>query len=84
MVSVDEDISEGIKLTLKMLLDVMKKNGAEQVDPLNKPFDPQLHEAMSMQQNSDVDPNTVIIVLQKGYVLNGRLVRPARVIVAQG
>lgn len=75
---------EGVELTLKMLLDALKKHGVEQLDPTGQPFDPQQHEAMSMQPNPDMDPNTVMAVLQKGYSLNGRLVRPAMVVVSKG
>lgn len=77
-----EKIREGMELTLKMLLDVLKKYGVEQLDPLGEPFDPQLHQAMSTQPTSEVPPNTVTAVMQKGYTLNERLVRPAMVMVA--
>lgn len=75
---------EGTDLTLKMMADAMSKLGVAQVDPLNQPFDPELHQAMSMQPRDDVPPNTVVAVVQKGYTLNGRLVRPAMVMVSQG
>ncbi len=78
-----EKIREGTELTLKMLLDVLKKYGVEAVDPVGKPFDPELHQAMSMQPSSDVPPNTVTAVMQKGYTLNDRLVRPAMVMVSK-
>lgn len=81
----DADIGklrEGTELTLKLLSDVMAKFGVESVEPLNQPFDPELHQAMTMQPRSDVPPNTVVAVLQKGYTLNGRLVRPALVMVS--
>ncbi|MCG8668177.1 MAG: nucleotide exchange factor GrpE [Pseudomonadales bacterium] len=74
---------EGVELTLKMLMDALKKHGVEQLDPVGEPFNPQEHEAMSMQPNPDMDPNTVMAVLQKGFSLNGRLVRPAMVIVSK-
>lgn len=74
---------EGVELTLKMLLDALKKHGVEQLDPTGEPFNPQEHEAMSMQPNPDMEPNTVMAVLQKGFSLNGRLVRPAMVIVSK-
>jgi len=54
------------------------------VDPLGEPFDPALHQAMSMQENPDVEPNTIIAVMQKGYTLHGRVIRPAMVMVAKG
>jgi molecular chaperone GrpE len=53
------------------------------LDPLGDPFDPELHEAMTMQPTADVEPGTIVTVFQKGYTLNGRLLRPARVVVAQ-
>lgn len=75
---------EGTELTLKMMSDAMSKLGVEQLDPLNEPFNPELHQAMSMQPRDDVPANTVVAVVQKGYTLNGRLVRPAMVMVSQG
>lgn len=75
-------VSEGIELTVKMMTDVLAKFGVVEIDPVSQPFDPDLHQAMSMQEVSDVKPNTVINVFQKGYLLNERLVRPAMVVVA--
>ncbi len=75
-------VSEGIELTVKMMTDVMAKFGVAEVDPVGQPFDPELHQAMSMQDVPDAEPNTVITVFQKGYQLNERLVRPAMVVVA--
>ncbi|WP_163832333.1 nucleotide exchange factor GrpE [Spartinivicinus ruber] len=74
---------EGIELTLKMFLDVLKKFNIEQLDPVGEPFDPQYHEAMAMQESQDAEPGTVLAAIQKGYLLNGRLVRPAMVVVAK-
>ncbi|MDV6318617.1 nucleotide exchange factor GrpE [Chromohalobacter sp. HP20-39] len=74
---------EGVAMTLKLQLDVLNKFGVEAVDPQGEPFDPQVHEAMTMVPNPEVEPNTVIEVMQKGYLLNGRLVRPAMVVVSQ-
>jgi molecular chaperone GrpE len=76
-------IAEGVQLTLKSFLDALGKNNIETVDPLGEPFDPNLHQAMSMVENNEVEPNTVIAVMQKGYTLNGRLVRPAMVMVSK-
>jgi molecular chaperone GrpE len=76
-------LREGTELTLKMLSDVMTKFGVEQHNPQGEPFNPELHQAMSMQPRDDVEPNTVVTVVQKGYSLNGRLVRPAMVMVSQ-
>lgn len=76
-------IAEGVELTLKSFRDALKKFHIEAVDPQGEPFDPQLHQAMSMVENTEVEPNTVIAVMQKGYTLNGRLVRPAMVMVSK-
>ncbi|MAC16432.1 MAG: nucleotide exchange factor GrpE [Alcanivorax sp.] len=74
---------EGIELTLKSLLDAFAKYNLEQISPSDEPFNPELHEAMTMVPVPNVEPNTVIDVLEKGYQLNGRLIRPARVIVSK-
>ncbi len=76
-------LREGTELTLKMLTDAMQKQGVAQHDPQGERFDPELHQAMSMQPRDDVEPDTVIQVIQKGCSLNGRLVRPAMVMVSQ-
>jgi molecular chaperone GrpE len=76
-------IAEGVDLTLKSLLDALKKSNIEAVDPQGEPFDPNLHQAMSMVENAEVEPNSVIAVMQKGYTLNGRLLRPAMVVVSK-
>jgi molecular chaperone GrpE len=78
-----DKLLEGSELTLKLLSDVMNKFGVEQVDPEGEPFNPEEHQAMSLQPRDDVPPNTVVAVVQKGYKLNGRLVRPAMVMVSQ-
>jgi len=77
-----EKLREGTELTLKLLTDVMGKFGVEQIDPRGEPFSPEYHQAMTTQPRDDVPPNTVVTVVQKGYSLNGRLVRPAMVIVS--
>ena len=76
-------VSEGVGLCLKLFLDTLAKNGIEQIDPLGEPFDPSQSEAMAMVENPDAEPNSVMEVMQKGYALNGRLVRAAKVIVAK-
>ena len=76
-------ITEGVELTLKSFLAALKKFNVEAVDPQGEPFDPNLHQAMSMVENNDVEPNSVIAVMQKGYTLNGRLLRPAMVMVSK-
>lgn len=78
-----QPIAEGVELTLKSLIDVMGKFNVVVVDPQGEPFDPNLHQAMSMVENPEVEPNTVIAVMQKGYTLNERLVRPAMVMVSK-
>ena len=74
---------EGIELTRKGLMDVLVKYGVESVDPMGEPFDPETAQAMSMVEQPDAEPNSVIGVMQKGYTLNGRLLRPAMVMVAK-
>lgn len=76
-------IYEGVDLTLKSFMDCFSKFNIETVDPLGEPFDPALHQAMSIQENPDVEPNTVIAVMQKGYTLHGRVLRPAMVMVSK-
>lgn len=78
-----ESIREGIDMTFKQILDVLGEFNVERVDPQGEKFDPQLHEAMTMIPSPDHESNTIVDVIQKGYSLNERLVRPARVIVAQ-
>ena len=73
---------EGNEATLKLLNGAFAKPGIEQLDPEGEPFDPNLHEAMTMQPSDTAEPGTVLTVVQKGYQLNGRLLRPARVIIA--
>ncbi len=72
----------GKEATLKLLTTTMERFGVVELNPEGEPFDPQEHEAMSMQPSSDVEPGSVLTVFQKGYALNGRLLRPARVVVA--
>jgi len=74
---------EGLELTMKLFTDVLQKFDVEQIDPLGDVFDPQLHEAMTIQEAPDAPPNSVLAVFQKGYKLNDRLIRPARVIVSK-
>lgn len=76
-------IREGTDLTLKMLANAMEKFSVEQVDPTGQPFNPELHQAMGMQESAEHAPNTVMMVMQKGYTLNGRLIRPAMVMVSK-
>ncbi len=77
-----ETLLKGKEATLKQLVTIMQRYGVEEVDPHGEPFDPTLHEAMTVQPSADVEPGSVVTVFQKGYALNGRLLRPARVVVA--
>jgi molecular chaperone GrpE len=75
-------VAEGLELTLKTFIDVLAKHNVEPVDPEGQPFDADMHQAVSMVPNGEVEPNTVINVFQKGYTLNSRLIRPAMVVVS--
>ena len=77
-----ESLLEGSNATLKLLATTLERFGIAEVDPAGDPFDPELHEAISMQPSDSVEPGSVASVVQKGYTLNGRLLRPAMVIVA--
>jgi molecular chaperone GrpE len=77
-------IAEGVELSVKLFLDVLGKTGIDQIDPLGEPFDPQHHQAIATIENPDSEPNSVLEVMQKGYTLNGRLVRAAMVLVSKG
>ena len=76
-------LREGVEMTLAMFLASIQKFNLEQIDPVGQPFDPSLHEAMSMVEAPNAEPNTVIAAMQKGYTLNGRLIRPAMVMVSK-
>ena len=76
-------ICDGVNLTLKSFMDCFAKFNIEVIDPIGEPFDPQLHQAMSIQENPEAEPNTVIAVMQKGYTLHGRVLRPAMVMVSK-
>ncbi|CDZ77684.1 HSP-70 cofactor [Legionella massiliensis] len=80
---VDDSMREGLLLTMKLFLDALQKMDVEQIDPQGAVFNPQEHEAMSMQEVPGAEPNTVLTVFQKGYKLNDRIIRPARVIVSK-
>ena len=79
----DNAMHEGLDITMKLLLGALEKAEVKPIDPLGQVFDPQLHEAMSIQENNEVAPNTVLVVFQKGYLLNDRMIRPARVVVSK-
>ncbi len=76
-------IREGMELTLQMFSGVLDKFGIEEVNPQGEKFNPEFHQAMSSQETADFEPNTVMTVFQKGYVLNDRLIRPAMVVVSK-
>ncbi len=78
-----ESIREGSALTMSMLVQVLEKNGLEQIDPVGEKFDPERHQAISMVEAENAKSNTVVEVMQKGFLLNDRLVRPAMVVVAK-
>lgn len=77
-----QSLLAGKEATLKLLTATMERFGVAELNPEGEPFDPQEHEAMSVQPSSEVEPGSVLTVFQKGYALNGRLLRPARVVVA--
>lgn len=77
-----KSVAEGLELTLKTFIEVLAKYKVEAVEPEGQPFDADLHQAVSTVPNAEVEPNTVINVFQKGYTLNGRLIRPAMVVVS--
>lgn len=86
--SSDEDpaikpMRDGMELTLKLFADTLGRHQISAVDPHGEPFNPELHQAMTMEERDNVEPNTVIKVFQKGYVLNERLLRPAMVVVSK-
>ncbi|MGI2260131.1 nucleotide exchange factor GrpE [Shewanella sp. GXUN23E] len=86
--SVEDDaaraVIEGVELTLKTLMTAVGKFGIAQVDPVGEAFNPEQHQAIGMQPSSEHPANTVMLVMQKGYLLNDRLLRPAMVMVSQG
>ncbi|OAN14238.1 nucleotide exchange factor GrpE [Photobacterium jeanii] len=74
---------EGVELTLKTMMSTVEKFGVKQIDPMGEAFNPEFHQAMSIQESTEFEPNTVMMVMQKGYELNGRVVRPAMVMVSK-
>ncbi|KZN15176.1 nucleotide exchange factor GrpE [Marinomonas sp. TW1] len=77
-----DPVREGVELTLKDLLETLARFEVKVVDPHGEPFNPELHQAMTMVPNPELEPNTVMDVVQKGYTLHGRLLRPAMVVVS--
>ena len=78
-----QTLRQGTEATLQLLAKTFDKAGLVEIDPLGEPFNPELHEAMAMQPSAQHVPSSIVQVVQKGYTLNGRLLRPARVIVAK-
>ena len=78
-----ESIREGSELTMTMFAQVLERSGLQQINPLGEKFDPEKHQAISMVEVPDAKPNSVIEVMQKGFSLNDRLIRPAMVVVAK-
>jgi molecular chaperone GrpE len=76
-------VRDGMELTLKLFLDTLKRFNLEQIDPHGAPFNPEHHQAMAMEESTNVEPNSVLKVFQKGWLLNGRLLRPAMVVVSK-
>lgn len=74
---------EGMELTYKLFLDTLKRFQVERIEPLGEPFNPELHQAMAMEESTQAEPNSVLKVFQCGYSINGRLLRPAMVVVSQ-
>ena len=78
-----EKLREGTELTLKMLASALEKFGVKEINPVGEAFNPDLHQAMTMQESAEAAPNTVLLVMQKGYTLNERMIRPALVVVSK-
>jgi len=78
-----ETIREGMQMTMDLFKKILKQHGIEEIHPIGEKFNPEHHQAMSQQESSEHEPNTVLSVMQKGYLLNDRLVRPAMVVVSK-
>ncbi len=78
-----DSIKEGMEMTMNMFTQMLEKNGITAIDPIGEKFDPDKHQAMSMQESADHEPNTVMAVMQKGYLIKDRLIRPAMVMVSK-
>lgn len=78
-----DSIREGSKLTMNMLMQVLERSGVQQIDPLGEKFNPEMHQAISMVESADAESNSVVEVMQKGFLLNERLIRPAMVVIAK-
>jgi len=78
-----ESIKQGMSMTLSLFIQTLEKNGITSIDPVGEKFNPEHHQAMSIQEQEGAEPNTVLTVMQKGYLLNDRLIRPAMVVVSK-
>ena len=78
-----EKLREGTELTLKMLTSALEKFGIKEINPVGEAFNPEQHQAMTMQESAEAAPNSVLVVMQKGYLLNERVMRPALVVVSK-
>ncbi len=78
-----DGLLEGVKMIAQGVLGVLSRHNCNQIDALHQPFDPAFHEAISQQPSEEYPPNTVLLVVQDGYVLNDRVIRPAQVIVSR-
>jgi|SRR5690554_2987654 len=76
-------IRQGVEMTLSLFISSLRKFNVEQLNPMGEPFDPQQHEAMSVVPAPNAEPNSVVAVVQRGYLLSGRVIRPAMVVVAK-
>lgn len=81
--SAEDAMVQGVEATLRLFLKELSSFGVERIDPVGEPFDPNVHQAISMIPSKDVKPNCIVSVMQKGFILNGRVVRPAMVMVAR-
>ena len=79
----EDAMVQGVEATLRLFLKELSSFGVERIDPVGEPFDPNVHQAISMIPSKDVKPNCIVSVMQKGFILNGRVVRPAMVMVAR-
>ena len=79
-----ESIIEGIELTMKSFKDILKKHGVEEINPNKEQFDPDLHDALMMQESEELPKNTIVQTLEKGYIYKEKLIRPAKVVVSSG
>ena len=76
-------IMQGVRLTYKLLIDTLAKFGINEINPMGEAFDPSKHEALSMQESDEIEPNNILLVVQKGFSISERILRPAKVIVAK-